>query len=249
MYLGECGCHAPDDQLAGFGSFLKKLTKPVTNVLKKVAAPALKLQKKVDDKLIATFVPHSLEPLAERIAKSTQRVNELLLVPTNAPAILKAEVKQMKDSAKDPEFMKLVGTIMAVVAIVYPFLQPLAAAMSALRVAAEITAAKKLNAQNAAEDAAAQAEFDAYAAKLAAAVQEGERLKATQQATAAQVAPGSQPVTLTRENQAVVDSLTPGFFAPGGEGSTESPMPQWVWPAVGVAALSAIVIARKRRRT
>lgn len=241
-----------DEQLAGIGSFFKKLTKPVTSVLKKVAAPVLKLQKKIDNKLIATFVPKKLEPLANRIAASTQRVTELTLVPTNAPAILKAEVKQMRDAAKDPEFMKLVGTIMSVVALVYPFLQPIAAAMSALKAAAEITAAKKLNAKNEAEAAAAQAEFDSYAKQLADAVQEGERLKAAQQAALAAAQQSGQPavIPLTANSADLTSNLTPGFFAPGGAGSTEKPMPEWVLPAViGVATVGAVALARRRQRS
>lgn len=238
MYLGHYPSRDPQE-LAGLFSKIKK-------AVKKVAAPVLKPLAKIENKLVATFVPKKLEPLAERIAASNQRVNELLLVPMNAPAILKAEVKQMKDAVKDPEFMKLVGTIVSVVAMVYPFLQPIAAAMNALQVAAEITAAKKLNAKNAAEAQAAQAEFDAYAAQLAKAVQEGEKLKAAQQA-ALQQGVQQTPVVLTPENQSIVNNLQPGFFAPGGEGSTSQPLPTWALTAAGVAVVGAIVLARKRR--
>lgn len=250
--------YSDDPQLAGFGSFLKKLTKPVTSVLKKVAAPVLSLQKKIDNKLIATFVPKKLEPLATRIAASTQRVTELTLVPTNAPAIIKAEVKQMKDAAKDPQFMKLVGTIMSVVALVYPFLRPIAAAMSALQAAAEITAAKKLNAKNEAEAQAAQAEFDSYAKQLADAVQEGERLKAAQQAAiAAAQAQGKSVVAVPQTSTSpLLTTAETGFFAPGGEGFVATPQsvldaakPYLIPAAIGVATIGVIALARRRQRS
>lgn len=256
MYLGTYDQQQQD--LAGLGKFFKKITSPVTNVLKKVAAPVLNLQKKIDQKLIATFVPKKLEPLANRIAASTQRVTELTLVPTNAPAIIKAEVKQMKDSAKDPEFMKLVGTIMSVVAIVYPFLRPIAAAMSALQAAAEITAAKKLNAKNEAEAQAAQAEFDDYAKKLADAVQEGERLKAAQQAAVAAAQTQGNPVVAVplTASSPLLTTAQPGFFAPGGEGFVLTPdsaldtlKDNAVPIAIGVAAVGLVALIAHRNRS
>lgn len=239
MYLGDYCC---DDcagaQLGGLGSKLKKAVRKVTSVITK---PMQSVHRVVEAKLI----PEKLMPLVSRVHKSIERGTAAAINPLDAPRLVKEEVKQMSEARKDPKFLALVGQIMSVVAIVYPFLQFVPAAIAALKVAAERAAAKKLMAQTQAEADAAQVEFDAYAAELARLQKESEALKATPVAPS----PASVPVLaqpLSPIAQPLSPVVTASAFAPrasaqaADQAPASSALPTWALPA-GIAAAAALI--------
>ena len=240
MYLAE---YTEGPQLGGF---LKKLVKGVT---KAVQAPLKPLHN-----IIEKNTPNKLLPLVERVHNSVERGVAIGLNPLDAPRLVREEVKQLEDARKDPRFMSLVGKILAVVAIVYPMLQPVVAAMQLVQAAAERRAAKELMAKDQAEADAAQAEFDKYVAELAALQAETEKLRAMPIAPSPSASPVvAQPLTT------FAPSLQPGFFAPreSGQGidrelerQAASALPAWVVPAgLAAAALLAVpLLARGRAR-
>jgi hypothetical protein len=242
MYLGDYD-HA---QLGGLGSKLKK-------ALKKATAPLMKPIQQVH-RVIEKNTPQKLVPLVSRMHASIERGTQMALTPHESGNLLKAEVKQMEQARKDPEFMRLVGSIMAVVAIVYPFLQPVAAAMTALRVAAERTAAKKLMAKDQAEADAAQREFDEYAAELAKLQQEYAALQATPVAPSPSSAPMvAQPITPSQQ-LAPVTSFAPRASAQGIDRELErqaqesDALPSWAIPAAlgGAVLVMALPLLSSR---
>jgi hypothetical protein len=189
------------------------------------------------------------------VHKSIERGTAMVVNPLDAPRLVKEEIKQMQDARKDPRFMQLVGQILAVVAVVYPFLQPIAAAMQLVQVAAERAAAKKLMAKDQAEADAAQAEFDKYVAELAALQKESERLKAVPIAPSPAAPPGviAAPVTPLSVPLSPVLSLAPARASAQGierERAAQAPasdLPSWVKPAaVGAAAIGVALLMRSK---
>lgn len=237
MYLGH---YNEPQQLAGIGSSLKKAFKKVTNA---VTAPV-----KAVHALVEKNTPDKLLPIVERAHASIERGIAIGVNPLDAPRLVKEEIKQIEDARKDPKFMALVGAIMTAVAVVYPFLQPIAAAVSALKVAAERAAAKKLMAQTQAEADAAQAEFDKYAAELAALQQESAALQAKAVAPSPASAPMvATPLTVLSQPLAPVTREGPQGIDREIERAASSSLPSWAIPA-GVAAAALLLVTLSRGR-
>lgn len=244
MYLADY----PDPQLHGW------LSKAVKSVTKVVTAPI-----RAVNKVVEKNTPTKLLPLVERVNKSIERGTAIAVNPLDAPRLVREEIRQIDEARKDPQFMALVGKIVAAVAVVYPFLQPISAAMSLVQAAAERRAAKELMAKDAAEAAAAQAEFDKYVAELAALQAESAKLQATPIAPS----PSSQPVIaqpIAPLSQPLPPVLSPSMLtqrvsAQGIDREIErqtppsSGLPSWApLAAIGAAALVAVPLLMRRGR-
>lgn len=258
MYLAEY----EDPQLGSWLSkVVKKVTKPITSVAKAIAKPVLQVVKSVD-KVALKITPKVLRPVVSRVQASGQRALEAVLVPTEAPRLVKEEFRQMKDAVKDPAFMSIVGKLMAAAAILYPPLKLASGAMSLLEVAAQRTAAKQQMAKDQAEVDAAQREFDAYAKQLADLQAQSVTLQQSQAAAVAST-PAAAPVAVPLTTQSAVLTAPAGASATSfREVAQASPaqagagLPAWLGPtAIAAAALFSIPIlmpnktpARTRRR-
>lgn len=264
MYLA----HYQDPQLAGIGSSLKKAFKKVTNIatapLRIAGVPLLGVQGTVG-RIVDKLTPTALTPITNRVTASLDRATRIAINPVEAPKLIREEIKQLNDARKDPAFMKLVGQALAVVALVYPFLQPIASAMQLATAAAERSAIKKMMAKDEAEIAAAQAEFEKYIAELAELQKQSDAIKA------AQIAPPTAPATQVKVSPittgAVLNPLPASplplqTFAPResaqgidrvierqAQAGFFDQLPPWALPAaIGAAALVVVpMLARKRK--
>lgn len=237
MYAPRVGV----DDAQQLGGFLKKLTKAITKPLQAAAKPLLKVQSQIH-KAVIKVAPKPLKSILTKVSASAERATQATLVPTTAPAMLKAELQQVKETAQSPAFKKLAAVILAGAAIYFTGGAATGAVLKLLQAAAERAAARKAAAQSQAEVDAAQAEFDAYAKQLA--QQQAQAATAGTPSTAIPAMPGVPTLGPPLVTQYGAAQFAPqGFDAQGNPVALapQSATPPWLIPAaIGAAALVAI---------